>query len=82
MIAMQEPTAPAKTAYCYHCGIHHPIEAMRQIATKTGKRWRCIKSIEASRQGRADREAFGQRMTENNKAEAQARLRIAKAAQL
>lgn len=71
----------SQTAYCYHCGIHHSIEVMRQIETKTGKRWRCIKSIEASRQGRAEREAFGRRMTENNKAEAQARLRMAKAAQ-
>ena len=74
-------TQTTQTAYCYHCGVHHDVDTMRQIDTKTGKRWRCIKSIEASRQGRAEREAFGRRMTENNKAEAQARLRIAKAAQ-
>ena len=60
------------TAFCYHCAIHHPIGEMRQLETKGGKRWRCIKSIEASRQGRLEREAFGRQTTANNKAEAQA----------
>jgi hypothetical protein len=46
---------------------------MRQIETKGGKRWRCIKSIEASRQGRAEREAFGRQTTAINKAEAQSK---------
>lgn len=61
------------TAYCYHCGTHHPKEEMRQIETKGGKRWRCIKSITATKQGRAEREAFGRQTTAINKAEAQNR---------
>jgi hypothetical protein len=62
-----------QTAYCYHCGTHHPKEEMRQILTKGGKRWRCIRSIEASRQGLAEREAFGRQVTANNKADTQAK---------
>ncbi len=64
------------TAYCYHCGKHHPIEEMRQLMTKTGKRWRCIKSIEATKRSVAEREAFGKQMTAINKAEAQSKARI------
>jgi len=64
---------PSDTAYCYHCGTHHPKNEMRQIETKGGKRWRCVKSIVASRQGRAEREAFGRKTTAINKAEAQAK---------
>lgn len=67
------------TAYCYHCGTYHPKAEMRQIAAKNGKRWRCIKSIEATKAGIAQRDAFGKRMTEMNKAEAQAKLRIIRA---
>lgn len=63
-----------ETAYCHQCGVHHPIEEMRQILTKCGKRWRCIKSINAAKAGIADRDAFGRRITEINKAEAQAQL--------
>jgi hypothetical protein len=64
------------TAYCYHCGRHHPIEEMRQLTTKTGKRWRCIKSIEATKADRETRDAFGKRITANNKAESQSKARI------
>lgn len=60
-----------QTEYCYHCGVHHAIEEMRQILTKGGKRWRCIKSIEAIKQGRKEREAFGRQTTAFNKAAAQ-----------
>jgi hypothetical protein len=66
----------ATTAYCYHCGRHHPIEEMRQLATKTGKRWRCIKSIEATKKGQAERDAFGKRITADNKSESQSKARI------
>jgi len=71
-----------KTAYCYHCGKHHPVEEMRQIETKVGKKWRCLKSIKATKAGTAQRDAFGRRVTEINKAEAQAKLRILKEIQL
>jgi hypothetical protein len=63
----------SETAFCYHCGVHHSIEEMRQILTKAGKRRRCIKSIDAAKVGIHDRDAFGLRMTEINKAEKQAR---------
>ena len=65
----------SKTAFCYHCGIHHPVDEMRQILTKSGKRWRCIKSIEATKAGISKRDAFGKRITAINKAEAQAKIR-------
>jgi len=61
------------TAYCYHCGRHHPKEEMRQIETKGGKRWRCIKSIEATKKAQAERDAFGQQVTANNKIEARSK---------
>ena len=64
------------TAYCYHCGTHHPKSEMRQITTKGGKRWRCIKSIEATKRGTAERDAFGQRVSAMNKAEAQSKARL------
>lgn len=69
------------TIYCYHCRSYHPREEMRQLETKTGKRWRCIKSIEATKLGRAARDAYGRQMTETNKAEAQAKLRLVRAAE-
>jgi len=65
----------SETAFCYHCGTHHPIEQMRRILSKNGKRWRCIKSIELAKRGRATRESFGRQTTANNIAEARARIR-------
>jgi len=61
-----------QATYCYHCGTHHPIEEMRQILTRGGMRWRCIKSIEAAKAGIDQRDAFGRQMTAINKAETQA----------
>lgn len=63
----------AETAFCYHCRQHHPKSEMRQIETKAGKRWRCIRSIEATRQGAAAREAYGRQISEINKAESKSR---------
>jgi hypothetical protein len=71
--AAAEPSG--ETIYCYHCGIRHPKEEMRQVETKGVKRWRCIKSIKATKRGTAERDAFGQRVSAINKAEAQARIR-------
>ena len=56
----------ANTAYCYYCSREHPKDEMRQIATKGGPRWRCVKSIEATRKGVAERDAFGKQVTEIN----------------
>ena len=67
-----------ETAFCYHCSAHHRREVMRQIVIKGCTRWRCIRSIEATKQGREAREAFGRQMTANNKADTQAsHLRMA-----
>ncbi len=68
------------TIYCYHCRTYHPKDQMRQLETKTGKRWRCIKSIEATKRSQAMRDAYGQEVTAMNKAESQAKLRRAKEA--
>ncbi len=67
------------TAYCYHCRIHHPKTEMRQVGQKGLKRWRCLKSIEATRKSREEREAFGRSVTEMNKSEAAAKARIVNA---
>ena len=53
--------------YCYHCRMHHPRDEMRLIVTKTGKRWRCIRSIEAAARSRLERDAFGQKQSEINR---------------
>ena len=66
---------PADTAYCYHCGKHHPIEEMRQVVTKGGKRWRCIKSIEAPKKPTAERDAFGNTVTSINRSLNQNRMK-------
>jgi hypothetical protein len=68
--------AMSETVYCYHCRLRHPKEEMRLIETKTGKRWRCIKSIEATKRGREAREAFGREVTAINKAEAQNKAKL------
>jgi hypothetical protein len=75
-IKQQDRHPMTEPVFCYHCRLHHPKAEMRQIVTRGGKRWRCIKSIEATKRGSASREAFGQRMTATNKAEAQAILRF------
>ena len=59
--------------YCYHCRTHHPRNEMRLMVTKTGKRWRCIRSIEATQQGREAREAYGRLVSEINRAESKSR---------
>ncbi len=52
--------------FCYHCGKPHPEEEMRQIMTKGAKRWRCIKSIEATKKTRSERDAFGRQISAIN----------------
>ncbi len=66
-------TTTTETAFCYHCRSHHPKTEMRLIETKAGKRWRCIRSIEATKQGQAAREAYGRQVSEMNKAESRSR---------
>lgn len=63
------------TAFCYHCRTHHPVEEMRQMQTRSGKRWRCKKSIDATHAARAARDAFGRSITEMHRAETEAKQR-------
>ena len=65
----------SQSIYCYHCGRNHPRQEMRQIETKGGKKWRCIKSIEATRKSSSQRDAFGKTVTMINKSENQARIK-------
>jgi len=58
--------------YCYHCMTYHRPESMQKIMTRTGERWRCIRSIEAARSSVDARDAFGERQSEINKARARA----------
>ena len=59
-----------QTIYCYHCRTHHPVEQMRQVETRGGKRWRCIKSIEAVKHKTVEeRAAFGLQTSAINKAD-------------
>ena len=65
----------SETHYCYHCGRHHPREEMRQIETKAGQKWRCIKSITATKITSAQRDAFGKTVSAINTSENQARIK-------
>jgi hypothetical protein len=64
------------TIYCYHCRAQHSPDQMRLVVSKTGKRWRCIQSIEAAKKGRKEREEYGRQVSASNKAEAQAKIRM------
>jgi hypothetical protein len=48
---------------------------MRQIASKTGKKWRCIQSIQATKKSSAQRDAFGKTVSATNSSENQARIK-------
>ena len=65
----------AETAFCYHCRQHHPKTEMRQIETKAGKRWRCIRSIQATQKSSEARDAFGRQVSAMNTAEARSHAR-------
>ncbi|MCX7898236.1 MAG: hypothetical protein N2441_10235 [Rhodocyclaceae bacterium] len=49
---------------------------MKLIVTKTGSRWRCIKSILAVKRSREERDAYGRMVSEQNRAEASGRARM------
>ena len=55
------------TLFCYCCRIHHPKDQMRRFATRTGTRWRCLRSIEAAERETGERDAFGRRQSEQNR---------------
>lgn len=56
-------------AFCYHCRVHHPLEQMVVIETKTGPRWRCLKTLMAAQRSVEERDAFGRAKSEANRAE-------------
>lgn len=74
--AMSTDKKQPETRYCYHCRTHHPVEEMKLIVTKTGSRWRCIKSIQAVKRSREERDAYGRMVSSMNKAEASGRARM------
>lgn len=59
------------SVYCYHCMTYHQPEAMRKIVSRGRTRWRCIRSIEASRRPVSERDAFGQQQSQRNLAQSQ-----------
>lgn len=60
------------TRFCYHCQIWHEESEMRMVESRSGKRWRCVRSIEAAKRSADLRDAFGRKTTERNKADARA----------
>lgn len=52
--------------FCYCCGVHHAENLMRLYRTRAGKRWRCIRSIEAAARSIQERDQFGARQTAAN----------------
>jgi len=45
----------SNTLYCYHCRTHHAQDQMRLVVSKSGKRWRCIKSINIAKKVKMER---------------------------
>lgn len=68
----------ASTIYCYHCRTAHPREDMKLVVSKSGKRWRCAQSIAAAQVSAAEREAFGRKVSEENKNQQRAKLAAGK----
>ena len=73
---LKKDTQSPATRYCYHCRTHHPVEEMRLLVTKTGTRWRCIKSIEAVKRSKEERDEYGRQVSAANQAEASGRARM------
>ena len=61
-----------RTVYCYHCMTYHHPDEMRQIVSHGRPRWRCRRSIDATRQSSEARDAFGREQSQRNLAKAQA----------
>lgn len=61
--------------YCYCCRTDHPAEQVILFETKVGKRWRCLRSIDAAQRSRELRDAAGQRQSAENRAQASQKAR-------
>jgi len=59
--------AMPEKVFCYHCRCDHTSEQVRLIQTKSGKRWRCYKSLSARRSSTEARDAFGASVSQLNK---------------
>lgn len=57
----------AESVYCYHCRRYHPAIEMTRVTSRGVTRWRCIKSIASARTSQEQRDAFGKRVSEQNK---------------
>ena len=55
------------TRYCYCCRSYHPADQMVQFETKVGKRWRCLRSIEAAQQPSHIRDQAGRQQSLENR---------------
>jgi hypothetical protein len=53
--------------YCYCCRTYHPAEQVILFETKAGKRWRCLRSIDAAQSPRELRDATGRRQSAENR---------------
>lgn len=49
---------------------------MRRVLTKGGSKWRCLKSLKASRKSTAERDAFGKKVSAENSAARSLKQRI------
>lgn len=56
--------------FCYHCRTYHSRDKLRQVATRSGYRWRCIASLQGARLPIRERDAFGRAQSVQNQAEA------------
>lgn len=53
--------------FCHCCRVHHDKSQMRQVQTRLGPRWRCLRSIQEAARPGADRDAFGRAQTAINR---------------
>ena len=67
--------------FCPYCSVSHPESEMRRVLTKSGSKWRCLKSLQASKKPKAERDAFGKRVSEENGAARSLKQRIINEAQ-
>ena len=69
-----------ESEFCYCCRVHHPRESMRLYPTRTGQRWRCLRSIEAAQRSASERDRTGRQQTAWNREAARRVAILAQAA--
>jgi hypothetical protein len=55
------------TVYCYHCRCQHFSDEVMLVQTANGRRWRCRKSLLHGQRSQAQRDAFGQTVSQLNR---------------